>query len=112
MIHLAETLRTLGPTLWASVADLSHKIYAFQSTKSANLFWVDLNKVNLAEGAPVVDVDAYDLNLSGDISDKLKPSSIENVAPNGCKHVQRAAKRQMSASDRGQAAARYSDGAR
>lgn len=65
------------PTLWASLADLSHKVYFFQSTQSANLFWVDLSRVNVAEGAPVVDVDAYDINLSGDISDKLKPSQLK-----------------------------------
>lgn len=64
------------PTLWASLADLSNKVYFFQSTKSANLFWVDLSRLNVAEGAPVVDVDAYDVNLSGDISDKLKPSQL------------------------------------
>lgn len=65
------------PTLWVSLADLSHKVYFFQSTQSANLFWVDLSRVNVAEGAAVVDVDAYDINLSGDISDKLKPSQLK-----------------------------------
>jgi choloylglycine hydrolase len=65
------------PTLWSSLADLSNKVYFFQSTKSANLFWVDLSKLNSAEGASVVDVDAYDPNLSGDISDKLKPSQLK-----------------------------------
>jgi penicillin V acylase-like amidase (Ntn superfamily) len=65
------------PTLWASLADLSNKVFFFQSTKSANLFWVDLSKVNVVEGAPVVDVDAYDVNLNGDISDRLKPSQLK-----------------------------------
>ncbi|BDV34958.1 linear amide C-N hydrolase [Methylocystis iwaonis] len=65
------------PTLWASLADLSNKVYFFQSTKSANLFWVDLSKLNVADGAPVLDVDAYDVNLSGEISDKLKPSQLK-----------------------------------
>lgn len=65
------------PTLWGSLADLTHKVYFFQSTRSPNLFWIDLTKVNLAEGAPVMDVDAYDVHLSGDISDKLKPSQLK-----------------------------------
>lgn len=65
------------PTLWVSVADLSNKLYFFQSTKSANLFWLDLSKINTNEGAPVVDVDAYDPDLSGDISGKLKPSQLK-----------------------------------
>jgi len=65
------------PTLWGALADLSNKVYYFQSTKSANLFWIDLNKVKAAEGSPVVDVDAYDVDLSGDISDKLKPAQLE-----------------------------------
>jgi penicillin V acylase-like amidase (Ntn superfamily) len=65
------------PTLWGTLADLTHLTFAFQSTKGANLYWVDLGKVNTAEGAPIVDVDAYDINLSGDISDRLKPSQLK-----------------------------------
>ena len=65
------------PTLWGSLADLTHKVYFFQSTRSPNLFWIDLTKINLVEGALVMDVDAYDVHLSGDISDKLKPSQLK-----------------------------------
>jgi penicillin V acylase-like amidase (Ntn superfamily) len=65
------------PTRWGSLADLSHRVYYFQSTRSPNLFWVNLNKVNTSEGSPVLDVDAYDTNLSGDISSLLKPSQLK-----------------------------------
>lgn len=65
------------PTLWLSLADLSHKVYYFQSTNSPNIFWVDLSKVNTAEGAPIMDIDAYDTTLNGDISAKLKPSHLK-----------------------------------
>jgi penicillin V acylase-like amidase (Ntn superfamily) len=65
------------PTLWSSVADTTHGTYYFQSTRSPNVFWVDLNKTNLTEGAPVVDVDAYDASLSGEITERLQPSKLK-----------------------------------
>jgi len=65
------------PTLWSSVADMTHHIYYFQSTRSPNVFWVDLSTVNTSEGAPVIDVDAYDSSLSGDVSSRLKPSKLK-----------------------------------
>ncbi len=65
------------PTLWGSVADMTHHIYYFQSTRSPNVFWIDLSTVNTAEGATVLDVDAYDAGLSGDITNRLKPSKLK-----------------------------------
>ena len=65
------------PTLWASVADTTHRVYYFQSTRSPNVFWLDLGKVNLIEGAPVLDVDAYDTSLSGDVTNRLQPARIK-----------------------------------
>ncbi len=65
------------PTLWGSLTDLSHKVYYLQTTRSPNMFWVDLNSVNINEGAQVVEADIYDPSLSGDISSKLKPSQLK-----------------------------------
>jgi len=65
------------PTLWGSMADLTHKVYFFQSTRSPNLYWIDLKRINIAESAPILSIDAYDMELSGEISEKLKPASFK-----------------------------------
>lgn len=61
------------PTLWFGIADLSHGKYYFQSTKSPNMYWVDIAKLQLAEGAPARAIDAYDPSLDGDVSSQLRP---------------------------------------
>lgn len=62
-------------TLWFALADTTDLTYYFQSTRSPNLYWVDLDNVDLSEGAPVLKVDAYDYTLSGEISERLEPAS-------------------------------------
>lgn len=61
------------PTLWFGIADLTHGVYYFQSTRSPNLFWVDFAKLQLDAGQPVRAVDAYDPTLDGDVSAQLRP---------------------------------------
>ena len=43
----------LAPTIWRSVADLTHKVYYFENTDRPNVFWVDISKLNLKSGAAV-----------------------------------------------------------
>lgn len=43
----------VSSTIWRTVADLKHNIYYFEATDRPNVFWVDLSKLNLSEGAPV-----------------------------------------------------------
>jgi penicillin V acylase-like amidase (Ntn superfamily) len=38
---------------WRSVADLTDKTYYFENTDRPNIFWVNLNKLDLKPGAPV-----------------------------------------------------------
>jgi len=66
----SETTDT-WPTLWSTLADLTNRVYFFQSSQSPNLFWVDFSKLNLKEGAPAQTIDAYDPTLAGEISAKL-----------------------------------------
>ena len=54
------------PTLWVSAADLTHRVFYFHSTKSPNLFWVDLKSLDPA--GPVMVLDPYNPDLSGDVS--------------------------------------------
>jgi choloylglycine hydrolase len=60
-------------TLWMSVADLTNKVFYFQSASSPNAYRVEFAKLNLAHGSPVLCADAYDQTLSGEISSRLKP---------------------------------------
>jgi choloylglycine hydrolase len=54
---------------------VTHGVYSFQSTKSPNLFWVELAKLPFATGSPVRSIDAYDPSLDGDVSAQLQPSA-------------------------------------
>ncbi|RUR11252.1 linear amide C-N hydrolase [Legionella septentrionalis] len=60
-------------TRWITLSDLTHKIYYFSSTTAPNILWIDLNKINFAEGEPVLSIDPSKIELEGDISKKLMP---------------------------------------
>jgi choloylglycine hydrolase len=62
-------------TRWVSVADLTHNIFFFNSTTAPNIIWVDLSKLNFAEGSPVLTIDPTDIKLEGDISKKFMPKT-------------------------------------
>lgn len=60
------------PTRWVSIADLTHKIYYFNSTTTPNIIWLELDKLNFSKGAPVLKIDPNDMNLVGEVSRYLK----------------------------------------
>ncbi len=60
-------------TRWVSVADITNNIYYFNSTSAPNIIWIDLNKINFKEGAPVLSIDPTHIYLEGDITSKLAP---------------------------------------
>lgn len=62
-------------TRWVTVADVTNHIYYFNSTSAPNIIWVDLHKLNFAEGAPVLSIDPTDIRLEGDISKQLLPNT-------------------------------------
>ena len=41
----------IADTLWLSVADQKNKVYYYQDTNSPSILWVDLSKMNFAEGS-------------------------------------------------------------
>ncbi|MGV8057732.1 MAG: linear amide C-N hydrolase [Smithellaceae bacterium] len=43
----------ISSTRWRTVADLTNRIYYFESTISPNIVWVELDKLNFKAGAPV-----------------------------------------------------------
>lgn len=61
-------------TRWVSVADLTNKIYYFNSTSAPNIIWIDLNKVNFAENAKVLSIDPTDIHLEGEILERMRPA--------------------------------------
>jgi choloylglycine hydrolase len=61
-------------TRWITVADVTNKLYFFNSTSAPNIVWFDLSKLNFSEGEPVSSLDPTDIHLEGDITNKLKPA--------------------------------------
>jgi len=43
----------ISSTRWRTVADHKNLVYYFESVLTPNVFWVNLNDVDLSEGAPV-----------------------------------------------------------
>jgi penicillin V acylase-like amidase (Ntn superfamily) len=43
----------IAQTLWRTVSDHKNRRYYFESTRSPNVFWVDLADIDFAEGTPV-----------------------------------------------------------
>ena len=56
------------PTRWTSLADSVKRRYFFQAAESPNLFWIDLQKLNFAQGQPVRALATDDTSLSGEVS--------------------------------------------
>ncbi len=61
-------------TRWVTVADLTNKVYYFNSTSAPNIIWIDLNKVDFAEKAPVLKIDPTDIHLEGDVVKQMMPN--------------------------------------
>lgn len=66
--------RNLSQTQWRSFSDITHKCYYFEMVTGLGLYYIDLNKCNLNEGAPVLFFDTSKANLAiGDITSQLQP---------------------------------------
>lgn len=71
------TKPNIAPTIWRTVSDSKNLVYYFESTLSASLVWVDLNKVDLKPGAPVKKINLVgNPDLGGDVQSKA-----ENAKP-------------------------------
>lgn len=68
-------LPNIASTIWRTVADHANRLYFFDSAVSPSVFWVDLAKVNLAEGAPVgrLWLEEHPI-LAGEVSAQFAPS--------------------------------------
>ncbi len=65
----------IASTIWRTVADSQAKRYYFESSYSPTIFWVDLDKLNLAEGAKPMKLDlAGHPVIAGEASGKFAPA--------------------------------------
>ncbi|MGL4426699.1 MAG: linear amide C-N hydrolase [Alphaproteobacteria bacterium] len=72
----------IASTLWRTVADQKNLVYYFDSSTRPNTFWVDLRKLNFAEGAQVLKLDmAKGQVYSGEVSASLKPATPFKFLP-------------------------------
>lgn len=63
-------------TEYRTVTDLSNRMYFFELTTSPNVIWMQLDRLNLAEGAPALAIDPYDDTLVGDVTDRFAPREM------------------------------------
>jgi choloylglycine hydrolase len=63
------------PTWWRAGADLTNRTYYFGSTRSPNIFWVELDA--LADGTEVRRLDPRELTLVGDQTEHLEPAALK-----------------------------------
>jgi len=81
MRHMSVPLTLADPekpnisaTAWRVVSDIKNKIFYFDYSYRPSVFWVDLKKLNLKEGAPSQKLEAYNMTgLTGEVSDKFVP---------------------------------------
>jgi choloylglycine hydrolase len=66
-----------------SVADLTDRVYYFQSTRSPNVIWLALDELDFAEGAPVLALDPREVMLVGDVREQLAPAQLPFGVPRG-----------------------------
>lgn len=65
----------ISATIWRTICDCTNKRYYFEFCDMPNVVWVDLDKLNLGEGSPILMFDlAKDIEASGEVSGKFKPT--------------------------------------
>jgi penicillin V acylase-like amidase (Ntn superfamily) len=65
------------PGWWASVTDLTNRVYYFQSTLAPNVVWLELDRLNFHDGGTVRSVDPRDPHLAGAIDQTLIPTALD-----------------------------------
>ena len=74
----------VAPTLWRTVSDLTNGRYYFEFTQNPAVAWIDLHKLDLSKGAPVMMFDLKaDILATGEVSDRFNPAKEINWLPGG-----------------------------
>jgi penicillin V acylase-like amidase (Ntn superfamily) len=61
------------PTRWGSATDVTNRVFYFQTVNTPNLVWVELDRLKLAEGSPVLRLDPNQAGLIGDVLAAFSP---------------------------------------
>ncbi len=65
----------ISSTIWRTVADHTNKRFFFESVRSPNVFWVNLDKLDFTEGSPVKKLTLTDGSIfAGDTSAQFQPT--------------------------------------
>ncbi len=65
----------ISTTRWRVVADLTNRVYYYESTVSPNIIWVRLDKLPLAAGSPVLKLDlVHHLDRVGNVTSQFQPA--------------------------------------
>jgi choloylglycine hydrolase len=64
------------PTWWMSVADLTDRVFYFQSTRSPNLIWLAMDELDFSPGSGVRALDPRDVTLVADVREHLAPAQL------------------------------------
>jgi choloylglycine hydrolase len=65
----------ISSTIWRTVADHTNKRFFFESVRSPNVFWVNLDKLDFAAGSPVKKLTLTDGSIyAGDTSAQFQPA--------------------------------------
>lgn len=64
----------VAPTLWRTVSDQKNRVYYFDATSSPNVFWVSLDKLDLASGRPTMKLTLDGETLAGDAAGAFAPA--------------------------------------
>lgn len=68
-------LPNIAATRWRTAADLNAGRFFFDSVHTPSVFWVDMAKLDLKPGSPVLKLDLQnDPELAGDVSKAFRPS--------------------------------------
>ena len=74
----------VAPTLWRTVSDLTNGRYYFEFTQNPTVAWIDLHKLDLSEGAPIMMFDLKaDILATGEVSGRFNPSKEIDWLPGG-----------------------------
>lgn len=72
----------ISSTIWRSISDQKNLIYYFDSATRPNTFWVELSRLDLKPGAPVLKLTIQDGQVfSGEVSSDFKPSKPFTFLP-------------------------------
>ncbi|MNK08112.1 Choloylglycine hydrolase [compost metagenome] len=67
----------ISTTRWRTVADLTKRVYFYESVLSPNVIWANASKINFAKGQPVKKITLVrNFDLIGDVTNKFKPTKM------------------------------------